>query len=71
MPSNDTIKSIETDIAYVQSEIDRRRSHIDEELELMPDPVGRSHNLQRIDELRDQCIQLKIRLRRAKDLISI
>ena len=70
MKSNDTIRSIETDIAHVQSEIDRRRSHIDEDLELIPDPIGRFHNLQRIDELCDRRAQLRLRLQMAKSLVA-
>ena len=70
MRTIDAIQSIETDIAYVQSEIDRRRSHIDKDLELIPDLVGRFHKLQRIEELRDQRAQLRLRLQKAKNLIA-
>ena len=69
MNANDTIRSIETEIAYVQGEIDRRRSHIDQDIELIPDPIGRFHNLQRIDELCDQRNQLRLRLQKAKNLV--
>ncbi|MEM9107366.1 MAG: hypothetical protein AAGC96_17080 [Pseudomonadota bacterium] len=69
MKSSDIIQTIENDIAYVQSEIDRRRSHIDEDLELIPDPIGRYHNLQRIEALCDQRTRLKLRLKKAKDLV--
>ena len=70
MRPSDTIKSLESEIAYVQGEIDRRRSHIDEDLEPFPDPVGRFHNLQRIDELRNHRNLLKIRLQRARNLVT-
>ncbi|MCP4319755.1 MAG: hypothetical protein GY789_28185 [Hyphomicrobiales bacterium] len=69
MKPNDTIQSIESELIYVQNEINRRRSHIDEDLELIPDPIGRYHNLQRIDELRSQRNRLKVRLREAQELV--
>ena len=70
MRSHDRIKAIETDIAYVQSESDWRRSHIDQDLEMIPDPIGRFHYLRRIEELHDRRDQLRLRLRRERDLVA-
>ena len=67
--SGDKIRTIESEIAYVQGEIDRRRSHIDEDLEMIPDPIGRFHNLQRIDELYEHRTRLRLRLQQAKNLV--
>ncbi|MEM6462135.1 MAG: hypothetical protein AAF724_09490 [Pseudomonadota bacterium] len=69
MNSNDTIQSIETELAFVQSEIERRLAHINEQEDFMPEPVGRSHNLQRIDDLREHRNRLQHRLDRVRELV--
>ncbi|MEX3008386.1 hypothetical protein [Hoeflea sp. TYP-13] len=70
MKPHETIQSIESELLYVRNEINRRRSHIDLDIEQIPDPIGRYHNLQRIDELQARKNRLKVRLHEARELVE-
>ena len=55
MKTEEEINSLEAEIQFIQNEIDRRHSRIDED-------VNRAHNLEKIDELRVKKNKLRERL---------